>query len=302
MRSRGSSRTAELAAMTRTLATHSTIASGVMNDLFARYFMGPSVKIPYFFNRIFLLINPWFWCRGINSVGFLIALCRHRFMADIMEESLRQGIKQIVIIGAGYDTITLRKPELFANIKVFEVDHPNTQNRKRKILSRHSLVTHPDLEFVPHDLEKDNLTKVLLERGLDIEQEVMVVAEGILSYLSGNSIDRLINDLSNLSDKNVKIAADYRLPQINARDVPLTIRRWRNEFKMMNERYRSFFSGKDLEQKLTDHGFRIIRHRNMIELWEEYSTQRPPDYLRQVAGIVTAEKMRSNASKGQEQL
>ncbi|UCG27805.1 MAG: class I SAM-dependent methyltransferase [Bacteroidales bacterium] len=291
MRRRGSSRTAELAAMTRTLATHSTIASGIMNDPFARYFLGPSLQVPYFFNRLFLDLNPWFWRRGINSVGFLIALCRHRFMRDTLEENLRQGIGQVVILGAGYDTNILREPDIFKSAKVFEVDHPNTQKRKRKILDRNSLAIYPETQFVPHDLETGNLTRVLIDCGLDREQEVFVIAEGIISYLSINSIDRLFMDLFDLSDGNVRIAADYRLPQINTKNVPFTIRRWRNEFKMMNERYRSFFSANEIEQKLMDHGFRIKVNRNMIDLWKEYSMQKPPDHLRQVAGIVITEKM-----------
>jgi methyltransferase (TIGR00027 family) len=288
MRKSGSSKTAELAAMTRTLATRSGYASTVMFDPYARYFLGPSTLIPYLFNRFFMLVNPVFWRVGINSVGFLIALCRHRFMSDLIIKSMDENIKQIVLIGAGYDTNFLKIPEQYKAANLFEIDHPNTQSRKIRIIRKHSLESRINLNYIGLDLEYDSITGQLHDKGLDRREAVLVIAEGVLSYLSAHSIDRLFHSLSNLSGK-VRFAADYRLPQMKEKNVNLAIKRWRMEFKMMHEQYRSFFDEQDMEQKLTEHGFQVIRHHNLAQLWNEYSEDKAPKQVQAVAGLFVSE-------------
>lgn len=289
MRRRGSSKTAELAAMTRALATHSRYASQVMNDPYAYYFLGPSTMIPYLFNRLFMVVNPFFWRVGINAVGFLIALCRHRLMNDLMLEAMKEEIRQIVLVGAGYDSSFLFKRERFNDTQLFEIDHPNTQSRKMRIIRKNSLETGNRIVYIGADLEQDNLPDALYKNGLNRGEAVLVIAEGVLSYLSPHSLDRLFHSLSTLSVK-VRFAADYRLPQMNEKNVSLSVKRWKQEFRLMNEQYRSFFSDQNLEEKLKRHGFQVTRHHNLAHLWDEYSGDRAPKHLRAVAGVFVSEK------------
>lgn len=288
MRSRGSSKTAELAAMTRNQATHSNFASEVMNDPFAKYFLGPSTQIPYLFNRLLMLVNPYFWRVGINSVGFLIALCRHRFMGDLIMKSVDQGIKQVVLIGAGYDTNFLRNPGQFKDARLFEIDHPNTQTRKIRIIRDYSLESTITVNYIGLDLEHESIENQLYNKGLDSNKAVLVIAEGVLSYLSIHSFNRLFQSLSGLSEE-VRFAGDYRFPQMNDRNVNLAVRRWRNEFKMMNEKYRSFFNKQELEQKLSMYGFHTTRHFDLVDLWQEYSGEKSPEHLNNLAGLFVSE-------------
>lgn len=289
MRKRGSSKTAELAVMTRALAIHSRYASRVMNDPYASCFLGPTTLIPYLFNRLFMLVNPVFWRAGINSVGFLIALCRHRFMSDLMLSSMGENFRQIVLIGAGYDTNFLRNTEQYGDTSLFEIDHPNTQSRKIRVIRKHSLESNLNIIYIGADLEHNSIQDQLYEQGLDRREAVLIIAEGVLSYLSIHSLDRLFHSLSNLSVK-IRFAADYRLPQMNEKNVSLAIKRWRQEFKMMNEQYRSFFEEQDMDQKLTEHGFRIMRNHNLAQLWDEYSGDKAPKHLRTIAGLFVSER------------
>lgn len=288
MRKTGSSKTAELAAMIRALAAHSSIASGIMSDPYAKYFLSPLLKTPYFINRIMMEINPWFWQRGINSVGFLIALCRHRFMNDLVLSSLEQGNRQVVLLGAGYDTMIFRNSESFGGTRIFEVDHPNTQLRKLKIIKRHSITSQGNVVYLPIDLRNERIPELLYEKGLNENEAVLVIAEGILSYLSEESIGTLFHDMANLTAK-VRFAADYRFPQINARNVGFTLLRWRNEFKIMKEKYQTVFSVKEMEDYLINHKYRISVNRNLIDLWKDYSQLKPPEYLWNIAGLFVAE-------------
>ena len=60
-----------------------------------------------------------------------------------------------MILGAGLDSFAYRRLDLAAVLRVFEVDHPATQQWKRARL-RDLHVTLPDnLTFVPLDFEPD---------------------------------------------------------------------------------------------------------------------------------------------------
>jgi methyltransferase (TIGR00027 family) len=57
--------------------------------------------------------------------GFLVA--RSRLAEDALAEAVARGVRQYVLLGAGLDTFAHRNPHLAAGLRVFEVDHPATQ-------------------------------------------------------------------------------------------------------------------------------------------------------------------------------
>src|ERR1019366_10049749 len=62
------------------------------------------------------------------------APCRSRYTEDRLADSVRGGVTQYVILGAGLDSFGYRSG-LADQVRVFEVDHPATQQRKRRALS-----------------------------------------------------------------------------------------------------------------------------------------------------------------------
>jgi len=54
-----------------------------------------------------------------------------RYAEDCLAESLRDGLGQYVLLGAGLDTFAYRQPEWASSLRIFEVDYPATQNWKR---------------------------------------------------------------------------------------------------------------------------------------------------------------------------
>src|SRR5690606_31987202 len=55
---------------------------------------------------------------------------RARYIEDLLEEKMKEGVSQYVILGAGLDTFVQRKPELASKLKVFEIEEPATQKWK----------------------------------------------------------------------------------------------------------------------------------------------------------------------------
>jgi O-methyltransferase involved in polyketide biosynthesis len=49
---------------------------------------------------------------------------RSRFAEDRLAAAVPKGVKQYVILGAGFDTFAFRQPDWAKSLKIFEIDHP----------------------------------------------------------------------------------------------------------------------------------------------------------------------------------
>src|SRR5713101_1581134 len=81
--------------------------------------------------------------------AFLVA--RSRYAEDMLARAVAQGVTQYVLLGAGLDTFAYRNP--YPHLRVFEVDHPATQQWKRDLLYQNSIPIPPTLIYAPLDFE-----------------------------------------------------------------------------------------------------------------------------------------------------
>lgn len=124
---------------------------------------------------------------------------RTRWIDDVMLAFVREGGRQIVLLGAGYDCRALRYPQELADCTVFEVDHPATQGRKLDVLAGVPLpvpVVHLGWDFAEQTL--DALPPTLHARGLDPHARVLVIWEGVTPYLDEAAIDACVRALHGL--------------------------------------------------------------------------------------------------------
>ena len=92
-------------------------------------------------------------------------LARARYNEEQLDKAIAKGIKQYVIIGAGLDSFVLRRPELADKLKVFELDHPASQEIKRQRLLDITGSIPKNLVFVPVDFKKATIADALRVKG-----------------------------------------------------------------------------------------------------------------------------------------
>ena len=92
---------------------------------------------------------------------------RSRFAEDCLAEAFGDGVRQYVLLGAGLDTFAYRQPPWANSLRLFEVDHPATQQWKRKRLEGAGISLPINLSFVPVDFEKVSLRSALSRAGMD---------------------------------------------------------------------------------------------------------------------------------------
>ena len=90
---------------------------------------------------------------------------RSRFAEDALAAAVASGVRQYVVLGAGFDTFAYRNP--FPELRVFEVDHPDTQAIKRERLAEWRDRDSSSLTFVPIDFTTTALDDAMRGAGFD---------------------------------------------------------------------------------------------------------------------------------------
>jgi methyltransferase (TIGR00027 family) len=109
---------------------------------------------------------------------------RTRYLDDAIGRALSDGLDQLVILGAGFDSRAYRLPGI-ERVRVFEVDHPTTQAMKRAVVGRQAArVTYVSLDFAT-----DRLGDALRAAGFEPNLRTLFVWEGVTNYLDEASVD-----------------------------------------------------------------------------------------------------------------
>lgn len=137
------------------------------------------------------------------------SLSRSRYTEDALKKAVRQGVKQYVILGAGMDTFAFRHPEMLDQLKVFEIDHPATQNFKRQRLAELNWKLPKNLHFVPVDFTKESLTSALTRSSYDLQTLSFFSWLGVTYYLPREAVFATLRDFAHISPASSIIIFDY---------------------------------------------------------------------------------------------
>lgn len=132
---------------------------------------------------------------------------RTRYFDDFVKELTNEGLEQLVILGAGYDTRAYRLEGL-KNVKVFELDPPNTQNFKIEKIKEIFGSIRDNITYVPVDFETQTLNLELFKE-YDSSKKTLFVMEGLIYYLSPKSVDKILSFIAENSGKGSTIIFDY---------------------------------------------------------------------------------------------
>ena len=202
------SRTADIAAVCRATESNKPEDQRVCYDPFSEYFLSSRIYGAIAKSRLLTKVFRWYADRmGPGTLGTIVGRTRH--IDDRLQSCIDEGIEQLVILGAGYDSRAYRFDELKGKVKVFEVDHPITQKTKiakvKKILG--SL---PDnVVYVPIDFEKEKLDERLFESGFDKNLKTLFLWEAVTMYLTAEAVDETLDFVAKNSGQGSSIIFDY---------------------------------------------------------------------------------------------
>jgi methyltransferase (TIGR00027 family) len=152
----------------------------------------------------------------------IIALRVATFDAEITA-AVRDGCRQLVLLGAGLDTRAFRMASL-ADVAVFEVDHPATQAYKRRKASELTAFAR-SVTFVPVDFESSSLAESLSHTEFRADQPTVWVWEGVVMYLTDEAVQATLTDIARCSAPSSTLIANYHTPHSKPVDGEHRLRR-----------------------------------------------------------------------------
>jgi methyltransferase (TIGR00027 family) len=121
----------------------------------------------------------------IEIAGVVRAMIvRTRFIDDALERAVASGAEQVMILGAGFDSHAYRFAPLLKDLRVFEVDRPQTQAYKRERVRDVVGPAPANLTYVPVRFEQESLSDALNGAGYDFARRSFVIMEGVTMYLT----------------------------------------------------------------------------------------------------------------------
>lgn len=133
-----------------------------------------------------------------------------------VERAISQGAEQVVVIAAGFDTLSYRLHTRFNCVRFFELDHPATQASKRRSLQAHGAMR-SNLSLHPVDLTKTALVEALTQAGVDRQRSTIVVTEGLLMYLTKQQVASFVASLSEFFTHSVELVITFMVPDAKGR-------------------------------------------------------------------------------------
>jgi methyltransferase (TIGR00027 family) len=229
----------------------------LFNDPFAVAFLSPRLRAASTLFRIPLVrsaLARWMDARWPGARTSAIA--RTRLIDEWASAAASQGMRQAVILGAGFDCRAWRLTA-FRELRIFEVDYPATSSEKRRVIGDIGAPTER-VSFAPIDFERDSLAEALAKGGFDASKRALVIWEGVTNYLTADAVDSTLRWMAKLAKGSQLIFTYVDADLINGSDRFSDAATARRAVTGVGEPWTFGFLPEALPAYLEERGLRLI--------------------------------------------
>ena len=204
--------TAEVDAVIRTFETEKPEEERLCYDSFAKGFLGTT-------NRVIGSIPPlrklglWYLEKKHPFVLDCIP-ARTRYIDEFVKERIEDGIQQLIILGVGYDSRAYRIEGLKDTVTVFEVDEPETQERKIQLVKKMIDPLPSNVVYVAIDFNKEKLPERMFQSGYSKDKKSLFIWEGVTPLLTAEAVDETLAFVSENAGPDSFIIFNYILKSV----------------------------------------------------------------------------------------
>jgi methyltransferase (TIGR00027 family) len=214
--------------------------------------------------------------------AFLVA--RSRYAEDELVRAVSAGVRQYVVLGAGLDTFAYRNAHTTSGLRVFEVDHPATQEWKRRGLQLAGIEVPDTTVFVPVDFEREAIADGLRRAGFALEEKAFFSWLGVAPYLTDRAFAETMEFIASMPAGS-GVVFDYAVPRATLNFLErLAFDRISARVAAAGEPFQLFCEPAELETRLRGVGFSEIENLGVKEINEKYFSGRA-DRLRVRGGL-----------------
>jgi methyltransferase (TIGR00027 family) len=174
---------------------------------------------------------------------------RKIFMQQQVQAAIKQGARQVLVVGAGFDTLCLRLAPQHNHVQFFEVDHPATSAAKARGVALEGQPA--NMIQIAADLGEQPLSKVLSEDGRwQSSLPSVLLAEGLFQYLTDDEVRGLLRDAAACTSPGSRFTFTHAIPGERRMVSILT--------RLIGEPWKSAVRSKDLPEYVEGTGWTMI--------------------------------------------
>ena len=266
--------TAQGVAKQRLIETLAEPEERIINDPYADRFVLGASFIKFMGHRL----NVWLAKKLVPGFHEHL-ISRTRFIDDLVKKNSASGVEQYVILGAGYDSRAHRL-ELPSSLRIFEVDQPEVQARKRSKLPE-ELSNSENMTYVAVDFTHQSLTEQLMNAGFDQNKSTVFTLEGVSQYITKEALSSTIKEVaaltqrassiffisyvSDLFDKNPEACFGKGYPNAEKRAKLIMY-----GSAKVGEPWISFYGAEEIENVLSQNGYSVKENVTLKDLNSRY--------------------------------
>ena len=177
--------------------------------------------------------------------------------------ALKEGFMNVVVLGAGFDTLALRLQEEFEQVNWTEFDHPATQKTKTDALNTSGIET-SRISFQTLDLETHS------DKWPALPDHTVIIAEGLLMYFEKDKVKEIIRWANSGGSSKNRMIATY-MEQVDHKAIGFRPRSWLIDWWLRNseEPFLWHHDQAALQEFVEPLGYKLIRNiagNKMVEL------------------------------------
>jgi methyltransferase (TIGR00027 family) len=231
------------------------------------------------FRRRFI---PEFERRGPGV--YFLHQARTKHLDGIVTDEIAQGLGQLVLLGAGFDTRAYRFADRLKGVSVFELDHPLTSVEKQRRLKRLGTAPPANLTFVPIDFIRESVEARLVASGFDAKRRTLFLWEGVTMYVTAEAVDATLALVARTA-KGSSIVFDYVHRRMLEAPTPAEAKAL-ERVRAVGEPYRFGVEPDELAPLVARHGLTVASNLDASVLERQYlidsngrSWGSPPPYM-----------------------
>jgi methyltransferase (TIGR00027 family) len=224
-----------------------------------------------------LIENEWYQRKMMGMLanrwpGEMMRLTlRKRFVDDEVRDAIEDGVSQLLIVGAGFDTLGLRIAKAFADVRVVEVDAPATAGKRFAAIEK--LQWHrANHEVVSANLGATPVCDVLnAVSGWSLSARTVVLAEGVFMYLSKKEVLAFLGEVCGHTGRGSRVVFSYLTADREGRP---SMGKWsglsRLSLKVIGEPLKWGVREGELQEFLEGAGYRLLGPAERYDFKERY--------------------------------
>ncbi len=196
---------------------------------------------------------------------------RAAYAEDLLENAVLTGTSQYLLLGAGYDTFSLRQPKWAKGLQIVELDHPLTQADKINRIEHSGLRIPRNVHYVTADFNNEDWTSALDELpAFNTSEKTFCSLLGVTYYLTEACFKTVLLALSKLLPKGSAVVFDYPDEFYFTEHAEVRVKKQLGLAAASGEKMMVGYSYRYLEKLLEQADFLIYEHLKSEDMTSRY--------------------------------